>query len=120
MILCLYYSEKIFVFLDRDSLLASLVDGVRASGNMDVHVRMTPTPQGKRLGTLGVAVEEEVESMHLKFLQQPPIGMTFAEAVQRFNANVSYSGLLHSVTADVRTCIVDRSQIYFFNIKSVF
>lgn len=68
---------------------------------MDVHVRMTPTPFEKRLGILGVPVEEEVESMHLKFLQQPPVGWTFNEAVQRFNANVSYSGLLHSVTADV-------------------
>ncbi|KAB7502591.1 DnaJ-like protein subfamily C member 13 [Armadillidium nasatum] len=85
---------------DRDALLASLVDGVRASGNMDVHVRMTPTPSGKRLGVLAVPVEEEVESMHVKFLQQPPIGWTFSEAVQRFNANVSYSGLLHSVTGE--------------------
>ncbi|XP_076044368.1 receptor mediated endocytosis 8 isoform X2 [Oratosquilla oratoria] len=85
---------------DRDSLLASLVDGVRASGNLDVHVRMTVTPRGKRLGPLEVPVEEEVESMHLKFLQQPPPGWTFAEAVERFNANVSYSGLLHAVTAE--------------------
>ena len=38
----------------RDSLLASLIDGVRASGNLDVHVRMTPTPRGKRLGPLEV------------------------------------------------------------------
>ena len=27
--------------------------------------------------------------------------MTFEEAVHRFNANVSYSGLLHAVTAEV-------------------
>ncbi|XP_042237903.1 dnaJ homolog subfamily C member 13-like isoform X4 [Homarus americanus] len=85
---------------DRDSLLASLVDGVRASGNLDVHVRMTPTERGKRLGPLEVPVDEEVESMHLKFLQQPPPGWTFAEAIERFNANVSYSGLLHAVTGE--------------------
>lgn len=87
--------------LCRDSLLASLVDGVRASGNLDVHVRMTPTPRGKRLGPVEVPVDEEVESMHLKFLQQPPPGWTFAESIERFNANVSYSGLLHAVTAEV-------------------
>ena len=27
--------------------------------------------------------------------------MTFSETVLRFNCNVSYSGLLHAVTADV-------------------
>lgn len=102
----------------RDALLASLVDGVRASGNMDVHVRMTPTPSGKRLGVLAVPVEEEVESMHLKFLQQPPIGWTFSEAVQRFNANVSYSGLLHSVTGEVRFSLP--YIIYYFDSLSLF
>ena len=90
-----------FCFLIRDSLLASLIDGVRASGNLDVHVRMTPTPRGKRLGPLEVPVDEDVESMHVKFLQQPPPGWNFTEAVERFNANVSYSGLLHAVTAEV-------------------
>lgn len=27
--------------------------------------------------------------------------MSFEEAVNRFNSNISYSGLLHAVTADV-------------------
>ncbi|XP_045611089.2 dnaJ homolog subfamily C member 13 isoform X2 [Procambarus clarkii] len=92
--------NRVYTSSDRDSLLASLVDGVRASGNLDVHVRMTPTPRGKRLGPLEIPVDEEVESMHLKFLQQPPPGWSFAEAIERFNANVSYSGLLHAVTGE--------------------
>ncbi|XP_071522873.1 dnaJ homolog subfamily C member 13 isoform X2 [Panulirus ornatus] len=92
--------NRVYTSSDRDSLLASLVDGVRASGNLDVHVRMTPTPRGKRLGPVEVPVDEEVESMHLKFLQQPPPGWSFAEAIERFNANVSYSGLLHAVTGE--------------------
>ncbi|KAK3858864.1 hypothetical protein Pcinc_034976 [Petrolisthes cinctipes] len=92
--------NRVYTSSDRDSLLASLVDGVRASGNLDVHVRMTPTARGKRLGPLEVPVDEEVESMHLKFLQQPPPGWSFAEAIERFNSNVSYSGLLHAVTAE--------------------
>ena len=29
------------------------------------------------------------------------VNMSFAEAVCRFNSNISYSGLLHAVTADV-------------------
>ncbi|XP_050693549.1 dnaJ homolog subfamily C member 13-like isoform X4 [Eriocheir sinensis] len=92
--------NRVYTSSDRDSLLASLIDGVRASGNLDVHVRMTPTSRGRRLGPLEVPVDEEVESMHLKFLQQPPIGWTYVEAVERFNANVSYSGLLHAVTGE--------------------
>jgi DnaJ family protein C protein 13 len=46
----------------RDALLASLLDGVRASGNRDIHVKMVPTPRGKRIGPLSVPVEEEVET----------------------------------------------------------
>lgn len=87
---------------DRDSLLASLLDGVRASGNRDVHVRMYPVPRGKRLGPLNLPVDEEVETSHVKFLQQPPSGRSFAEILERFNANIPYSGLNYSVTQDVR------------------
>ncbi|XP_033855901.3 dnaJ homolog subfamily C member 13 isoform X1 [Acipenser ruthenus] len=84
---------------ERDSLMASLLDGVRASGNRDVCVKMTPTHKGQRWGLLSMPVDEEVESLHLKFLAAPPNG-NFADAVFRFNANVSYSGVLHAVTQD--------------------
>lgn len=87
---------------DRDSLLASLLDGVRASGNRDAHVRMHPIARGKRLGPLNLPVDEEVEISHVKFLQQPPGGRTFAEILERFNANIPYSGLNYSITQDVR------------------
>ena len=50
----------------------------------------------KRLAPLNVPVEQEVETSHLKFLAQPPPGWNFVEAMARFNANVSYSGLVHS------------------------
>uniref|UniRef100_A0A8C7E5M7 DnaJ heat shock protein family (Hsp40) member C13 n=1 Tax=Naja naja TaxID=35670 RepID=A0A8C7E5M7_NAJNA len=84
---------------ERDSLLASLLDGVRASGNRDVCVKMTPTEKGQRWGLLSMPVEEEVESLHLRFLAAPPNG-NFADAVFRFNSNISYSGVLHAVTQD--------------------
>ncbi|XP_031439701.1 dnaJ homolog subfamily C member 13 isoform X5 [Clupea harengus] len=84
---------------ERDSLLASLLDGVRASGNRDVCVKMAPTRRGQRWGLLSMPVDEEVESLHLKFLAAPPNG-NFADAVFRFNANISYSGVLHAVTQD--------------------
>ena len=50
----------------------------------------------KRLAPLNVPVDQEVESSHLKFLAQPPPGWNFVEAMARFNANVSYSGLVHA------------------------
>lgn len=56
----------------RDSLLASLLDGVRASGNRDVCVKMASTRRGQRWGLLSMPVDEEVESLHLKFLAAPP------------------------------------------------
>ncbi|ETE67442.1 DnaJ-like subfamily C member 13, partial [Ophiophagus hannah] len=84
---------------ERDSLLASLLDGVRASGNRDVCVKMTPTEKGQRWGLLSIPVDEEVESLHLRFLAAPPNG-NFADAVFRFNSNISYSGVLHAVTQD--------------------
>ncbi|KAK6166630.1 hypothetical protein SNE40_023278 [Patella caerulea] len=91
---------RTYLSTDRDALIASILDGVRASGNRDVCVRMTSTYRGFRLGPFTVPVDEEVESQHLKFIQQPSGGMSFDEAVHRFNANVSYSGLLHAVTQD--------------------
>ncbi|KAF7280153.1 hypothetical protein GWI33_006329 [Rhynchophorus ferrugineus] len=91
---------RTYTTTDRDSLLASLLDGVRASGNKDVHVTMVPTQRGFRLGPLHLPVEEEVESLHLKFLQNPPQQCPFSICVRRFNANIPYSGLLYSVTQE--------------------
>lgn len=82
-------------------MLASLLDSVRASGNRDVHVTMTPAERGLRLGPLHFPVDEEAESLHVRFLLNPPPKRTFAECVRRFNANAPYSGLLYSVTQDV-------------------
>lgn len=41
---------------------------------------------------------QEIESSCLKFLTTQPVGWDFARAVAFFNANVSYSGLLHATT----------------------
>ncbi|XP_022662013.1 dnaJ homolog subfamily C member 13-like [Varroa jacobsoni] len=88
--------QKSYFSSNRDALLASLLDGVRASGNRDVHVRMSHMPRGKRCGPLSVPVCEDVEIAHLKFLHTHPSSWSFSEAVERFNANVPYSGLLHT------------------------
>lgn len=41
---------RTYTSTERDSLLASVLDGVRASGNRDVCVKMCLTDRGKRLG----------------------------------------------------------------------
>ncbi|XP_012285401.1 dnaJ homolog subfamily C member 13 isoform X2 [Orussus abietinus] len=89
-----------YMATDRDSLLASLLDGVRASGNRDVHVKMHPVARGKRFGPLNLSVDEEAEISHVKFVQQPPGIRPFSEILERFNANVPYSGLNYSTTQD--------------------
>lgn len=81
-------------------MLASILDGVRGSGNRDVHVRMTNTPRGKRLGPLHVHLEEDVEAIHLRFLIAANSNKK-AEALERLNANVPYSGLVYSVNQAV-------------------
>ncbi|XP_049876765.1 dnaJ homolog subfamily C member 13 [Pectinophora gossypiella] len=84
---------------ERDALLASLLDGVRSAGQRDVHVRSYPTPRAFRLGPLHREVDEETESNHLRLFQNP-VGMNRAEVIERFNANVGYSGLIYSVSQD--------------------
>ncbi|KAJ0173970.1 hypothetical protein K1T71_010116 [Dendrolimus kikuchii] len=84
---------------ERDALLASLLDGVRSAGQRDVHVRSSGTPRGYRLGPLHHSVDEETESNHLRLFQNP-VGMCRAEVIERFNANVGYSGLIYSVSQD--------------------
>ena len=55
----------------RDNLIAGVLDGVRASGNRDVCVKMTFTDRGQRQQPLYVPVDEDVESHHLRFLAVP-------------------------------------------------
>ena len=85
---------------NRDALLCTILDGVRASGNRDVCVKMSTTKRGYRLGPFSVAVEEEVESQYLRYLTTQPQGVLFSEAVERFNANIAYSGLNHAVSSE--------------------
>ncbi|KAH6928945.1 hypothetical protein HPB50_021775 [Hyalomma asiaticum] len=63
---------------DRDALLATLLDGVRASGNGDVLVSGQPSQwgRGRRVGPLGCPPDEDVEATYLRMLHTPPpIGM---------------------------------------------
>ena len=82
-------------------MLASLLDGVRASGNRDVHVKMMATKRYLRFGPLDAEIDEEVEGLHMRFLHEVPNGYTTSDMLVRFNVNVPYSGLINAVTQDV-------------------
>ena len=90
---------RTYMSTDRDSLLATLLDGVRASGNRNV--KMRPTKRGLRLGPFSSTIDEEVESLNLKFIFQVPQFSTFLDCIERFNVNVPYSGVINAVTQDV-------------------
>jgi len=45
---------------ERDALLATLLDGVRSSGNRDIHVRSSLTNRALRLTPIWQAPDEEV------------------------------------------------------------
>jgi DnaJ family protein C protein 13 len=94
---------RAYTSTDRDSLLATVLDGVRASGNRDVFIKMKETQCGFRIGSFGQLIDEEIESLHLKSLNTLPDGTSFVEMMTRFNVNIPYSGIINAVTQDV-TC----------------
>lgn len=102
---CIEYKNglmRTYITNDRDSLLATLLDAVRSCGNQNVHVRLSKTPRDKRAGPLHVPVDEETEGHALKYLINNFQYQTKRmEVLERFNANIPYTGLNYSVTQDV-------------------
>ncbi|XP_037954363.1 dnaJ homolog subfamily C member 13 isoform X2 [Teleopsis dalmanni] len=101
---CIEYKNGIvrtYLTNDRDSLLATLLDAVRSSGNQDVHIRIINTPRGRRYVPLSSSVDEETEANLLRLVinnfQNPTKRY---EILERFNANIPHSGLNYSVTQD--------------------
>lgn len=102
---CIEYKNGVvrsYTTNDRDSLLATLLDAVRSSGNQDVHIQIVKTPRGKRYVPLSSCVDEETEANLLRLVinnfQNPAKRQ---EVLERFNANIPHSGLNYSVTQDV-------------------
>eukprot|EP01137_Pigoraptor_chileana_P015571 Opistho-2@71686 len=92
-----------YLSIDRDGLLATLLDSVRSSGNRDCCLKMVDTQRGLRAGPLQGSVPEEIEALCLKTIGgqvEANGGMTFEQAVHAFNTNVDYSGLHHAETGD--------------------
>lgn len=87
---------------DRDSLLATLLDAVRSSGNKDVHVRIIRTPRNKRYVPFYSFVDEETEASLLRLvINNFQNSKKRYKILSRFNANIPHSGLNYSVTQDV-------------------
>lgn len=55
---------------ERDSLLASLLDGVRSSGNRDVCVKTAETVVFNRVGPWEKPVEDEVQARAQEHVQK--------------------------------------------------
>ncbi len=94
------YYYYYYYYFHRDALLCSILDGVRATGNKDVCIKMRRTKLGLRLGPLLLPVEEEVESIFLKGIASSTAGPVFYNALEEFNVNIGYSGLNHAVTQE--------------------
>lgn len=56
-----------FFYLYRDALIASILDGVRASGNRDVCVKMHKTPRGYRLGLYNVRMHSHFSAIEFLY-----------------------------------------------------
>lgn len=86
--------------------MATLLDAVRSTGNMDVHIKSSTAERGRRVVPLYTSVDEETEANLLRFIMnfyQYPVKR--AEVLERFNANIPYSGLNYSVSQDVSSTV---------------
>ena len=86
-------------------MLASLLDTIRAAGNRGAHVSSQVASRPLRLLPLWATVDEEVENHVLRLVQTPLADRPYTELLERFNANVPYSGLLHITTPAVRPSV---------------
>lgn len=65
-------ARRTYTSTERDNLLASLLDGVRASGNNDIHVQMGASAVQFRLVPWDTILDEEAESQHVRLIITPP------------------------------------------------
>jgi DnaJ homolog subfamily C member 13 len=95
----------------RDSVLASLLDTIKAAGNRNAHIATSGAARGMRWLPLWATVDEEAEKMVLKLIQPPLSERSYTELLERFNANVPYNGLAHITAPTVISPIDFLTQI---------
>mmetsp|Transcript_15543 Transcript_15543/g.46103 ORF Transcript_15543/g.46103 Transcript_15543/m.46103 type:complete len:2307 (-) Transcript_15543:50-6970(-) len=91
---------RTYLSTERDAMLASLLDSIRAAGNRNVCIQMHRSLRGERFSPYSQPPDEEIESTLLKFLGTPTAEVPYSLAVLRFNMNIEYSGLLHAVSEE--------------------
>eukprot|EP00040_Diaphanoeca_grandis_P032411 m.196277 g.196277 ORF g.196277 m.196277 type:complete len:2301 (-) comp32615_c0_seq1:478-7380(-) len=91
---------RTYLSTDREAMLASLLDSIRAAGNRDVLIQMHRSLRGERFSPLGSPPDELVESVLLRCIGQPTPEVPFSLAVLRFNMNIEFSGLQHAVSEE--------------------
>lgn len=87
---------RAYVAAERDLILASLLDGIRASGNQEVFVCGHRFERNLRVIPFASSLDEDSESQCMKHIIAPPPGLRRCDTIRRFNANVPYSGLRFS------------------------
>ncbi|CAB3410631.1 unnamed protein product [Caenorhabditis bovis] len=87
---------RAYVAAERDLILASLLDGIRASGNNEVFVCGHRFERHLRILPFTTNLDEDSESQCMRHIIASPPGLKRSDMIRRFNANVPYSGLRFS------------------------
>ncbi|PAV78254.1 hypothetical protein WR25_17655 isoform D [Diploscapter pachys] len=87
---------RTYAAAERDLILASLLDGTRASGNQQIFVTSHRFDRSLRLLPHSTLLDEDSESQCMRHIIAPPPGLRRSDLIRRFNANIPYSGLTYS------------------------
>uniref|UniRef100_A0A0N4Z1M3 J domain-containing protein n=1 Tax=Parastrongyloides trichosuri TaxID=131310 RepID=A0A0N4Z1M3_PARTI len=88
---------RAYASTERDLVLASIIDGTRSSGNLEVFVFAANCfDRSIRLLPHKYLLDEEGETLLLKHIISPPTGFSRYDLFRRFNSNIPFNGLTHS------------------------
>ncbi|OAF70112.1 DnaJ subfamily C member 13 [Intoshia linei] len=89
----IYGQRRSYYTTERDELICSLLDGVRGAGNKNVCVKTELTHSLYRMCPMYSQIDDEMECNLLKGFMAMDENFNFFRFLQRFNANIAYSGL---------------------------
>ncbi|KAI1707730.1 dnaJ domain-containing protein [Ditylenchus destructor] len=92
--------ERTYSSNERDSLLASLIDGSRGSGNYQVFVTSRKFDKSLRILPFNQLMDEDGEALLMKHICNVPPGLKRSDMIARFNANIPYNGLSYSTPSE--------------------
>uniref|UniRef100_A0A915DGK4 DnaJ homologue subfamily C GRV2/DNAJC13 N-terminal domain-containing protein n=1 Tax=Ditylenchus dipsaci TaxID=166011 RepID=A0A915DGK4_9BILA len=90
--------ERSYTSNERDSLLASLIDGSRGSGNYQVFVTSRKFEKALRILPFNQTLDEDGEALLMRHICNVPPGLKRSDMIRRFNANIpTMLVLLHTI-----------------------